>query len=80
VNNLPLAANRAKIEKVRLFILQVSEEQKAAHRDGIVGVLFRPSLVFAKESPLSSLLSSRLTCKHPPDAARGSRMIDQRIG
>ena len=50
VNDLPLlVANRAKIEKVGPFILQVSEEQKAVHHAGFGWVLFRPSIVFAKD-------------------------------
>jgi hypothetical protein len=49
VNGLPLVANLTEIEKVRPFVLQVSEEEKAAHHPGVIGVFFRPSVVFAKD-------------------------------
>ena len=49
VNDWPLAASRTEIEKVRPVFLQVSEEQKAAHHAGLVGVLFSPAVVFAKD-------------------------------
>jgi hypothetical protein len=50
VNDLPLlVVNRTEIEKIRLFFLYVSEEEKAAHHPRVVGVLFRPSFVFAKD-------------------------------
>ena len=58
VNDLPLVANLTEIEKVRPFLLQVSEEEKAPHHPGVVGVLFRPSVVFAKDC------SSRLFFLH----------------
>jgi hypothetical protein len=45
VNDLPLVANRTEIEKVRPFLLQVSEEEKAAHHAGLAGVFFRPTVV-----------------------------------
>jgi len=49
VNDWPLAASRTEIEKVRPFCLQVSEEEKAAHHAGLVGVLFSPSVVCTKD-------------------------------
>ena len=49
VNDWPLAASRTEIEKARLFCLQVAEEEKAAHYAGVVGMLFRPVVVFAKD-------------------------------
>ena len=58
VNDLPLVANLTEIEKVRPFLLQVSEEEKTPHHPGVVGVLFRPSVVFAKDC------SSRLFFLH----------------
>jgi hypothetical protein len=51
VNDLPLVVNRTEIEKVRPCVLQVLEEAKAAHYAGVVGMLFRPSVVFAKDLP-----------------------------
>jgi hypothetical protein len=64
VNDLPLVANLTEIEKVRPFFLQVSEEEKAAHHPGVVGVLFRPSVVFSKDrssrhSPTKRTLHTR---------------------
>ena len=49
VNDWPLAPSRTEIEKVRPFCLQVSEEEKAAHHAGLVGVLFSPSVVCTKD-------------------------------
>ena len=49
VNDWPLAARRTEIEKVRPVCLQVSKEKKAAHHAGVVGVLFCPPVVFAKD-------------------------------
>src|SRR6516165_1303245 len=49
VNDWPLAASRTEIEKVRPVRLQVSEEEKAAHHAGLVGVFFRPAVVCTKD-------------------------------
>jgi hypothetical protein len=50
VNDLPfVVANRTEIEKVRPFFLSVSEEEKAAHHPGVVGMFFCPSVVFADD-------------------------------
>jgi hypothetical protein len=66
VNDLPLlVANRAKIEKVGPFILQVSEEQKAAHHAGFVWVLFRPSVVFAKNGSSCLFFLHACHADHP---------------
>ena len=75
LNNLPLIANRAEIEKVRPFILQVSEEQKAAHHDGIVGCFFTHrsySLRIAPFAPPFFTLDMQTpsVADHPPNAAR----------
>ena len=49
MNDWPLVADRPEIEKTRPFCLQVSEEEKPAHHVGLIGVFFRPPLVFAKD-------------------------------
>ena len=69
VNHLPLVANLTETEKVRPFFLQVSEEEKAAHHPGVVGVFFRPTVVFAKDC------SSRLFFLHARHARHDSLPI-----